>query len=467
MSKYKKLIKDTFIFALGSIGSKAIVFFLVPLYTNVLTSEQYGTADLVLTFSQLLMPLVCLAVYNAIIRFGLANKDNPENTLLVGLIIWLSGCLVLFLCLPVVSLYKPIAPWKWYLYLHVGSSILFVIAQNYLKVKNQNLKYSIVSILQIVMLAGLNILLLVVYKVGIKGYLLSNVFASFGAAIIAVLIGGIISDVRKARFDKGLLIQMIKYSSPLILNNIAWWVIQSSDKIMIEAYVGTTALGLYTVATRIPSLINVIISVFQEAWNISSIVEMDSSNDSDFYSNVFQLYTVVVFFACIGINAIVKPFMKIYVGEDFYEAWKFVPLLVVSAAAFSAVAAFYGSMYGALKKSLSNMFSTLIAALVNIVMNYFLIHYIGVLGAVLGTFISYLVLEIVRMIDVGQYVKIRIDYKIYVINCILLIVDAVFITYDICIYIVSIIVMIIFLIINRKAIKVYWNKSIDMVKKRE
>ncbi len=81
--------------------------------------------------------------------------------------------------------------------------------------------------------------------------------------------------------------------------------------------------------------------------------------------------------------------------------------------------------------------------------------------------ISYLVLEIVRMIDVGQYVKIRIDYKIYVINCILLIVDAVFITYDICIYIVSIIVMIIFLIINRKAIKVYWNKSIDMVKKRE
>lgn len=211
MSKYKKLIKDTFIFALGSIGSKAIVFFLVPLYTNVLTSEQYGTADLVLTFSQLLMPLVCLAVYNAIIRFGLANKDNPENTLLVGLIIWLSGCLVLFLCLPVVSLYKPIAPWKWYLYLHVSSSILFVIAQNYLKVKNQNLKYSIVSILQIVMLAGLNILLLVVYKVGIKGYLLSNVFASFGAAIIAVLIGGIISDVRKARFDKGLLIQMIKY----------------------------------------------------------------------------------------------------------------------------------------------------------------------------------------------------------------------------------------------------------------
>lgn len=467
MSKYKKLIEDTFIFALGSIGSKAIVFFLVPLYTNVLTSEQYGTADLVLTFSQLLMPLVCLAIYNAIIRFGLENKNKPEDTLLVGLVVWLNGCIVLFLCLPVVSIYKPIAPWKWYLYLYVCFNLLFIIVQNYLKVKNLNLKYSIVSILQIALLAALNILLLVVCKAGIQGYLLSNVMACCVATLIAVFVGGIIPDIRKARFDKELLIQMIKYSSPLILNNIAWWVIQSSDKIMIEAYVGTAALGVYTVATRIPSLINVIVSVFQEAWNISSIVEMDSGNDDDFYSNVFQFYTVGVFFLCIVINAIVKPFMRIYVGKDFYEAWKLVPLLVVSAAAFSAVSAFYGSMYGALKKSLNNMFSTLMAAIVNIVMNYFFIHYIGVLGAVLGTLVSYLILEIVRMIDVKRYVKIKIDYKIHVINCTLLISDAVFITYDFYPYVVSIIVMIIFVIINRKTIRLYWNKSIDIIKKRK
>lgn len=50
-NKYNKLVKDTLIFALGSIGSKFILFFLVPLYTNCLTTEQYGIAGFSIYYS--------------------------------------------------------------------------------------------------------------------------------------------------------------------------------------------------------------------------------------------------------------------------------------------------------------------------------------------------------------------------------------------------------------------------------
>lgn len=466
MSKYKTLVKDTFIFALGSIGSKAIVFFLVPLYTNVLTKAEYGTADLAFTFSQLMMPIISLAIYNAITRFGLQNKDHPENTVLCGMVVWIVGCAVSILLAPVLGLYKPIAEWKWYLILHVNASIVLTVAQDYLKVKNYNLKYSIISIIQTTLLACLNILLLVVFEMGVAGYLLSNAMASLISAIVAIIAGDVIKDIRHSKFDKNLLSDMIKYSAPLILNNIAWWLIQSSDKVMIEMYVGTAALGLYTVATRIPSLVNVVVSIFQQAWGISSIVEMDSTNDNTFYSSVFNIYTVLVFGASIVVNAIIKPFMRIYVGSDFYEAWTMAPILVVSAAAFSAVAAFYGSMYGALKKSINNMLSTVVAAGVNIVMNYIFIHFIGAMGAVLGTLISYFVLAFIRIIDVNRYIKISVNYYIYSLNCVLVIIDAILITIDFYGYFVSIVTCVIFAIINKTELIMLKDKTLSYIWKR-
>ena len=290
--------------------------------------------------------------------------------------------------------------------------------------------------------------------------------ASLCAAIIAIIVGGVIGDLKKGKYDKQLLKEMLLYSAPLIFNNIAWWVIQSSDKVMIEMYVGAAALGLYTVATRIPSLVNVVVSIFQQAWGISSIVEMDSTNDNGFYGNVLDVYLVLVFGASIVINAIIKPFMHIYVGAEFYDAWRMAPILVVSAAAFSAVAAFYGSMYGALKKSVNNMVTTLVGAAVNILMNYLFIHLLGAMGAVVGTMISYFVLAVSRMIDVNRYVKIDINYLVYALNCVIVTVDAILITIDFHGYLVSILSCILFAVINRKELLVIVRKTMSVIRRK-
>jgi len=466
MSKYKTLIKDFFIFALGNVGSKFVVFFLVPFYTNILTAEEYGTSDLVFTFTELMMPLVCVAIYNAILRFGLENKENPENTLLNGVLVWFGGCIVSLLFLPVISLYRPIAEWKWYLYIHVNSSIILTISQNYLKVKNQNVKYSLICILQTALLAILNILLLAVLHWGVKGYLLSNTLACLIAAIVSLWMGRVPQDLKKAKFDSALLRSMLAYSAPLILNNVSWWVIHSSNKVMIEAFVGAAALGLFTVASRIPSLINIVVTIFQQSWGISSIVEMDSTNDSTFYETVFQCYTVCVFVACLGLNTIIKPFMSIYVAEAYFDAWKMVPLLVVSAAAFSSVAAFYGAMYDALKKSVNNMLTTLVAAMLNVVVGYCLIPRLGAMGAVIGTLVSYCVLAICRMTDVNRFVNIRVGYRVYMTNCILVVGHAVFVMFDYFVPVVSVFAFGALFFINRDVIKMIWDKFNYLLKRK-
>ena len=241
---------------------------------------------------------------------------------------------------------------------------------------------------------------------------------------------------------------MIIFSSPLILNNVSWWVIQSSDKIMIEAMVGVAALGLYTAATKIPSLINVIISIFSQAWGISSVREFESSNDNVFYSDVFVSYSVIGFGAAVCINAIVKPFMSIYVSKAFSESWRFVPLLLVSAS-FSAVASYFGSLYGALKKSKNNMLSTLSAAIVNIIVNYLCILWLGAWGAIIGTVTAYCVLALYRMIDVLRYIKFNPQWKVFLINALIVLVQAILTSLDFHIWIVALVSICVFVFINR------------------
>ena len=450
--KYKSLFKDTLIFALGNISSKIIVFFLVPFYTYYLTPDEYGISDLVFTVSQLAIPFFSLVIFDAVIRFSLERKDRPQDALLVGLTVWFFGSLLAIAVTPFYGLYKAIAEWRWYVTAYISASILLSIELNYLKAVNKNALYSTICVLQTLSLACINILLVAHLKMGIKGYLIAYVSANIIAGIMAFVFGGLSEELKKAKYDISLAKKMVLYSSPLILNNISWWVIQSSDKFMLESMVSKTALGFYTVASRIPSLITVFVTIFQQAWGISSIKEMDSSNDSSFYRNVFDFYSFVAFLGGIILCTIIKPFMDVYVRSQLYEnVWRYVPLLLASAV-FSALAAYSGSMYGALKKSKNNMLSTMIAAIVNIVVNYVTILLFGIWGAMIGTVVAYIVLAFIRILDVMRFVNLGIDWNKLIFNSVLIMIQAVstsLLSVNLGIAI-SILVIVVFLFINKQ-----------------
>ena len=447
--KYRTLCKDTIVYALGSLGSKVILFFLVPLYTNYLSTEEYGIADLVFTTSQLIIPIASIVIFEAVIRFGLMTDQNPAEVLKAGLIVGTAGMIVTAAITPTLGLYSPISPWKWYLCVYVVLNSFSNILKSYLKVKDKNKSYALISVLQTLCLALCNVLLLAVFHIGVKGYLLSNIAAAAIAVILSALSGNVIRDVMGAQLNLPLLRQMVIYSAPLILNDLSWWVIHSSDKYMVEAMVGAAALGIFTAATKIPSLINVMISIFGQAWNISSIKEMDSSNDTSFYSKVFEGYTFLTFGACVVLIAIIKPFMSAYVGSSFREAWKYVPLLLASAV-FSSVSSYFGQLYAALKKSVNNMLTTLTAALINIVVNYICILRYGIWGAVIGTVVAYIVIAITRMVDVLRFIKIQIDFPRFFINSSIILIQSTFISAGLSAPAVSAVCIAAFVIVNYK-----------------
>ena len=79
MSREKTLFKNTIIITIGKIATQMITFFLLPLYTAILSTEEYGTVDLLNTLVSLLLPIVTFQVEQAVFRFLIENRENKEE----------------------------------------------------------------------------------------------------------------------------------------------------------------------------------------------------------------------------------------------------------------------------------------------------------------------------------------------------------------------------------------------------
>lgn len=459
--KYKLLFKDIVIFAIGSLGSKLILFILVPLYTNYLSTAEYGTADLVSTFASLIVPVASIAINRAIIRFGMKKGERPQDVIKTTFIILCGSAIVAFFMCHALRGYTPIREWRYYLFAQVVLENFFEAEKTYLKVKDKNRILAMISILDTLVLATTNFVLLSIIRLGIQGYLTAIIVSKIFGCAVGFIACNLFHDFIVGKFDKSLAKRMIVFSFPLIFSDISYWIIHSTDKLMIEWMLSASALGLYTVATKIPSLINVMISIFIQAWGISSIKEIESTGDTSFYSYIFNLYNFVMFGACILIVTFIKPFMNIYVGTNFKDAWMYTPLLLVAAVYFSFTV-FVSSLYAALNKSKNDMWTSLLCAATNISINYFAIQSYGVWGAIIGTVVAYLVCAIVRIIDIRSIIKFEVHSN-FIINILLILIQGVAVSIQWNPYIVSVVILSIFILLNKKEVTIILNKIFQII----
>ena len=77
-NREEKLAKNTLVFALGSLGSKMIQIILVPFYTRVLSSVQYGTADVLQAMVSFLIPFAGLAIYESVFRYAMDEECDKQ-----------------------------------------------------------------------------------------------------------------------------------------------------------------------------------------------------------------------------------------------------------------------------------------------------------------------------------------------------------------------------------------------------
>lgn len=406
-------MKNTAIFAVGSIATKLISFFLVPLYTNVLSAEQYGTADLVHTICMVLAPVVVLNIGESVMRFALDKDADHDEIMTIALVLFVGSLIVGLAIIPMARCVESISEYAIYIYFFTVTMAGSQIFLCYLRGKEQLLEYSVGNIIQTAGIAGFNILYLVVLRQGLHGYFKAYIAAAIIAMLYAFLVGNVFDVLRHLRFNFSLAKEMVKYSVVLIPNTFMWWIINSSDRVLVASLIGSAANGVYAVSYKIPSVVSVIAGIFNQAWGYSAIHE-DESEDKDRYSNiVYKGLVAVSVTSGIALLLIMKPLMSVYVEASYYEAWRYTPFLIIGNV-FMTTGTFLASWYTVNKDSKGYLLSATCGAIVNIVLNLVLIPIFGIAGSALATCVSYIVVFVYRVRDTKKYITIEVINRKYV-----------------------------------------------------
>lgn len=405
-NRYKRLASNSILFTIGNLGSKLIGFFMLPLYTWKLSQSDFGISDLVLTTVSLLLPIVSLSVYDAVLRFSLDKNSDHISIFSNSFFISFAGTIVMLIIIPFFLLFK----------IDHGISILFIlIAQVYQTLFSQYAKaidkiriFATNGIILSFVTAGLNILFLVVFKMGIRGYLFSIFLATMISNIWLWNVLKINRSIDFSKLDRQVSIKLLKYSVPLIPNGITFWITNTVGRYFILFFLGTASNGIFAVANKIPSLLNVMNTIFFQAWQLSAIEEFNSVDSSKFYSRIFSFYSKFLFVGMSGILLILKPMMSVLVSQDFSTSWKYVPFLLLTVI-YSSFSGFLGNYYAAAKKTTRVVTTTIYGSIFNVLGNVVLIPLIGLNGAGISSAISFFLLWIIRQKDTKKYVKTNLD----------------------------------------------------------
>ena len=399
MNKYSALAKNTVIFAIGTFSSKILSFIMVFFYSRAMQTAEFGMLDILINSAALMLPLAMLGITNAIIRFGLDDENKKSDVFTSGLIAVGIGFGVLIVVSPAIMLIDDLKNYVVLLYAYVLMSALRHICSFFVRANNQPKLFAIDGVFSTFMTCILTLVFLIPLKMGIVGYMLAIILADLSSVIFLSINGRLWSFVNFKGLNKRLTGTMIKFSLPLMPTSLLWWVVNVSDRYFVKYMLGDSANGLYAAAYKVPTILTLVATIFLDAWQISAVTEHKSEERNSFYSNIFKTFQGGVFVVGSLLIITAKLVTKILLAESYYDSWQYIPVLIF-ATVFISFVTFLGNIYLAEKKNVATLLTTLVGAVLNLILNYFLIKQMGAQGAAVATLISYVVVFVIRAVDI-------------------------------------------------------------------
>lgn len=413
--KYKYFVKNVGILTVCNFSSKILVFLLVPLYTSILTTQEYGTYDLVITTVQLLFPILSLNIVDGVMRY-LMDKDADKTAVItIGVKYILLGStlgaifIVIARIVPFFDLFQGL---EVYVYLYYLGYMLYQFLIQTAKGLEKVSDMGIAGIISTVTMLITNVLFLLVFNLGLEGFFMANIFGQIVPVIYLAYRTRIWQFIKLKSQEDKLSKELLQYSFPLVFTTIGWWVNSASDRYIVTFLVGVAANGLLSVSYKIPSIINTVQGIFIQAWQISAIKEYTTKESRDFYSIMFDMMDAIMVLACSLLIIFTRPIAHILYSNDFYLAWEYVPLLLVSSV-INAASGFIGPILSAKKNSKAMALSALYGAISNVVLNFLLVYIWGTQGATVATLISSFIIFVVRKKAAGCDFKISKPIIVY------------------------------------------------------
>lgn len=424
----KNLLKNTALFGIANMGSRFLVFLMVPLYTYVLTKEEYGISDLVQSTSSFLYPLLTLMVSEAVLRYAfLKNEFDIRQVFTFGCKVTVFGVIASVIIVLIYSFYttSALGVYIFFVPAMMATTSLSQLMHKFSRGINQVQTSAVAGFISTVSIIILNLLFLLWFKWGILGFLIAYTCGDLFAFIYIfcrIRAWTYFSKDRNVSLEH----QMLKYSVPLAPNSLSWWALSCFNRYIILAVLGIETVGIYSASLRIPTMLTAIADIFSQAWLLSALKDYGTDESKVFIKSMHNRYVSFLMIVTSLFIILAYPLAKVLLSGDFILYWWIIPFLFISVI-YGSLVGFLGSIYCAERKNTIQVLSTVIGAGASILLTIILISKVGVLAVAISTLVGYYIIWFIRRIAVRKYIDIGYGWFPVSLRASILILEAIFV----------------------------------------
>ena len=417
-TRIRELFKTTGILLIARITTQLVSFLLIPLYTSILTTSEYGEIDIYTTLSMIVVPFMTLQLEMGLFRaFVVAKKDKIRSEIVTSTFM-INGVVFIafgFIYLAVVSFFVRLeyssVVFLYYLLIAIDAVFLQLC-----RAEGKTLAYGVANFLLSSVAVGLNVLFVANFHWGVLGVLCSSIIA-YALALVYMLWETQITSYFSVRlFSINRAKELLVYSFPLVFNQISSWLINYSDRLIILNFWGVATNGVYSLACKFSNITATLFGVYNIAWSENIIRNMEDADKDSYISKIIN-YTFSVYLEVISIiiSIIAIAFTWFIKNKEYHDAYPHIPILLL-AMFFSGMAAMLGSIYIATGKTKEVSITTTLAGLCNIIVHFALLKSYRLYAASISTLVSFALLLVYRIIFIRKSVKITYSVKSSIVN---------------------------------------------------
>lgn len=404
MKETNRLLRNTGIIAIGNLSTKAISFFLLPLYTAILSTHEYGVIDYIITLSMFCVPCISFLMDEAIFRFLIDCKNKEEKSIIISnsfILVFIGIILFLVIIYPILVYVK--YKYIWCLILFVISDIIATMISALLRGTGRTDAFAVYNFISSTIQIILNVIFIAVFYWGIEGMLSAMIIGRVVATFVYIICLKLWQYINLKKINIPKIKEMLKYAIPLIPNRVSWLIINLSSRIVIMNIMTSGALGIYAISSKFANLMDMIYGFFYQSWKESSARVLQSNDRDDFYNLVYKYLKGFMYSIVLLITSFMPIIFKFLIADTYSEAILYVPILLL-ATYFSNISGFYGGIFTAYKDTKIMGTSTIVAALINLVLMFIIINFWGLYAVAISALIANIVVYQYRKIKVKKYV---------------------------------------------------------------
>lgn len=401
--KLPKILKNSGLYSVASFLQKGISFFLLPIYTTYLTSEDYGKLSIIQSIVSFLSIFLLLSLHASAGRLHFISNNKYRRARIWGttlmLVIYNSIFLGAIFIIGHKFLIDPFAKGIQFfplIFISLIGTILspvYLFFQSWLQVTQQGTRYAINMFINFIVATTLSIVSLTVFKAGIYGLVCSALITS-----ILFFIYSFISffPVVKIKINKKISIQSFKYALPILPHSVSSWLMVMVDRLMINNFIGSSQTGIYSVAYSFGGILNIVTTSVNQAfspWFFQKVSE-DRTNLSSIYSFA-EIITIGYCFIAMSITLFSPEVVRLMTTKSFHTAWQ--PIVFISFGYVFSGLYYFLAMPLWLKNTKFVFIITLVSAGVAVILNFILIPLYGIIGSGISLLVSLCVSSIIGL----------------------------------------------------------------------